>query len=127
MISVLDVVENYLTVGHGREVIDLTGRELWDLGTEVQRFSNSYTPPQFIDSSYPLYLGGWPSANFFLADQGQFVLSTLLYAGQVLVKDPVSDWFAPEQYQIEHKLTAREGYLTRNWSAGPDRWMIRPR
>ena len=33
-------------------------------------------------------------------------MTTLLYSGQVLAKDPVVDWFAPEQYEQrpEHPL-----------------------
>src|ERR1700683_5104758 len=93
------------------ELRSLSGRDLWRLGEEVQRFSGNYTPPRLDEKLYPIYLGGWPSANFFAADQGQFVLSTLLYSGQVLVKDPLSDWFAPEKYKAPHLLSDRQGYL----------------
>jgi hypothetical protein len=76
----------------------------------VQRFAASYEPPPLDELKFPVYLGGWPSANFF-ADQGLLVLSTLLYSGQVLAKDPISDWFSPEQYRVEHVMSSRQGYL----------------
>jgi len=110
-VSILDVLDNFLSIRGGRDVIDLSGREIWQLGEEVRRFASSYSPPPFDTARYPMYLGGWPSANFFVADQGQLMLSSLLYAGQVLVKDPVSDWFSREQYSTDQMIMKRPGYL----------------
>ncbi len=111
MTTILDVLDNFQTA-HGAEAIRRTsGRDIWPLGEEVRRFSESYTPPLLDISKYPIYLGGWPSASFFMADQGELVLSSLLYSGQVLVKDPVSDWFSPQRYQVEHVVSSRQGYL----------------
>jgi hypothetical protein len=89
----------------------LPGRDLWRLGEEVQRFAASYEPPVLDTRRFPIYLGGWPSASFFVADQGQLVLSSLLYCGQVVAKDPISDWFAPDRYRNEHVMSSRQGYL----------------
>lgn len=37
-------------------------------------------------------------------------MTSLLYSGQILVKDPISDWFSNEQYRIPTKMAARAGY-----------------
>jgi hypothetical protein len=109
--TILDVIDNFFTIRRARDILTLPGRELWQLGKEVQRFAASYEPSPLDERRFPVYLGGWPSANFFAADQGQLVLSTLLYSGQVLAKDPISDWFAPERYRIEHVMLSRQGYI----------------
>jgi hypothetical protein len=51
------------------------------------------------------------SANLWDSDNGELAMSTLLYSGQILAKDPVSDWYAPEQYRQEHRMAARVGYV----------------
>jgi hypothetical protein len=111
VVTILDVINNFFTIHQDQDIANLPGKDLWRFGEEVQRFSASYDPPALDDKTFPIYLGGWPSANFFAADQGPLVLSTLLYSGQVLVKDPVADWFANEQYRVEHTLSDRQGYL----------------
>lgn len=94
----------------------MPGRQLRQLGEEVQRFATSYEPAIADVKRVPIYIGGWPSANFFLADEGQLVMSTLLYSGQVYAKDPLSDWFAPERYANEHVLSSRRGFLNEDGS-----------
>src|SRR5262245_36878350 len=89
----------------------MPGRDLWHLGDEVRRFARSYTPPKLETAKFPIYLGGWPSANFFAADNGQLILSSLLYCGQVVAKDPISDWFTMERYQNERMMAGRSGFL----------------
>ena len=111
MATILDVLDNYLIGRRASAVDGLSGRDLWRLGEEVQRFAATYDPPKLEVRKFPAYLGGWPSANFFVTDQSQLVLSSLLYCGQVVAKDPISDWFAPERYQNEHVLASRRGFV----------------
>ena len=94
----------------------MPGCQLWQFAEEVQRFASSYEPPVADVKRVPIYIGGWPSANFFLADEGQLVMSTLLYSGQVYAKDPLSDWFAPERYGNEHLMASRRGFLNEDGS-----------
>lgn len=111
MATILDVLDNYLSAS-GASVVDrLSGRALWRLGEEVQRFAASYEPPRAEAGNFPIYIGGWPSANFFFADQGELVLSSLLYCGQVIAKDPISDWFSPDRYLNDHVMAGRPGFL----------------
>lgn len=111
IVTSLDVIDNFSTV-RGKKVWELPGRELWELGNEIRRFAESYTPASVEERSHPVYVGGWPSANFWLAGHSELVMSTLLYSGQILVKDPIIDWFSPARYSVEHVMGSRQGYLT---------------
>ncbi len=111
VLSTLDVIENYLTDREDQDFSTLRGRDIDEFGERVREFSAAHEPA--IDRAlHPVYLGGWPSANFALLG-GDLILTSLLYSGQVLVRDPVADWFSTEQYRIEHMLAARAGYRMR--------------
>lgn len=108
MPSVLDVVDNYLSMRHDDDFSSISGRDIEAFGDRMREFAAAHEP--LIDENlHPIYLGGWPSANFALIG-GDFILSSLLYSGQVLVRDPVADWFSDEQYRIEHMLGTSPGY-----------------
>jgi hypothetical protein len=113
MATILDVVDNYFSANKVDDIATAPGKLLHGLGDEVRRFVAAYEPPALDQGLHPTYLGGWPSANFWDSLNGDLVMSTLLYSGQVLAKDPVSDWFSPEQYRTRH-LAARAGYLDPN-------------
>ncbi|MFZ8756936.1 hypothetical protein ACO03V_05885 [Microbacterium sp. HMH0099] len=108
MLSSLDVIDAFLTVRGETNFATVPGRELDEFGERVREFSSAHTPA-LDPNAHPIYLGGWPSANFALLG-GDMILSSLLYSGQVLVNDPIADWFATEQYRNEHMLGARRGY-----------------
>lgn len=110
--TILDVVDNFLVKHRAVDFNNLPGRVLWQFGEEVRRFAAAYEAPVADTARVPLYIGGWPSANFYHADQGELVLSTLLYSGQVYAKDPLSDWFAPERHDMPQIMASRLGYLT---------------
>lgn len=57
------------------------------------------------------YLGGWPSANPFYLESSDLILTSLLYARHVIVRDPISDWFSTDQYYLERPMAGRPGYL----------------
>lgn len=108
MLSTIDVIEGYLSGKEDHDFSRLSGRDIDAFGERVREFSSSFTPE--IDATlHPIYLGGWPSANF-LHLGGDMVMSSLLYSGQVLVRDPIADWFAVERYGNEHMLAARRGF-----------------
>ncbi len=111
--TVLDVLDNFFVREDRLDFRTLPGRVLYEFGDEVRRFADSELPPALDGTTPPAYLGGWPSANFW-AVHGDLVLSQLLYSGQVLVKDPVVDWFSDDQYHISHKMAARPGYLAQD-------------
>lgn len=109
--TIIDVIENFCAA-HAIEDFDtVAGTTIVAFGEEVQRFAASYQPPTTEDSQHPLYIGGWPSANFYHAAHGSLLSSALLYCGQVLVKDPLIDWFSVERYSYQQLMSAREGFL----------------
>jgi hypothetical protein len=68
MTTVLDVIDGFF--GNDPDVLTVPGKALYEFGREVQRFADAYEPPPLADSERMLYLGGWPSANVWLADTG---------------------------------------------------------
>ncbi|MPY12224.1 hypothetical protein [Arthrobacter bussei] len=104
----LDVIDNYLATREDTDFSTVPGRDIEAFGERVREFAVSHTPTIQQDA-HPIYLGGWPSANFALLG-GDLIFSSLLYSGQVLVRDPIADWFSGEQYRIEHMIAARRGY-----------------
>ena len=107
--SVMDVIDEFLLVRPDVDFSVMSGSSIHELGARVRDFSASATI-EVDRSRHPVYIGEWPSANFWLVN-GDMILSSLLYSGQVLVRDPISDWFSDEQYQVEHLLPSRPGYL----------------
>ena len=89
----------------------MPGKTLSELGEEVRRFARDYIPPSPAEDLHPVYLGGWPSANFWDSQNGSLAMTSLLYAGQLLAKDPISDWFSLEQYSIPTKMAGRGGFI----------------
>lgn len=111
MMTILDVLDNFLSLEKETDFLKISGNNLYNLGEEVRRFSDSYTLPKCSNELHPIYLGGWPSANFWNAYENKYIFSSLLYSGQILVKDPISDWFSDEQYQLPAFLSSRKGYI----------------
>lgn len=107
-VTILTVLDNFLAMGKERDFSRMRGRDLYELGDRVREFSASYSPV-LDESKRPIYLGGWPSANFLFVD-GQISMTALLYAGQLLVRDQISDWFSQEQYRNVHMMSSAFGY-----------------
>ena len=107
----VDVLDNFMTAGRIDSLLHAPGHILWELGEEVQRFADSYNSIPLIPNEHPVYIGGWPSANFWLATNGPLITSALLFPGQVLVKDPLIDWFSTDRYRNEPLMGSRQGYL----------------
>jgi hypothetical protein len=108
-ISTLDVVDRFLLLRSNEDFSTLPGTAIHEFGERVREYSANATP-NLDATKHPIYIGGWPSANFWFVN-GDMILSSLLYSGQVLVRDPIADWFSDEQYLVEHLLAARPGYL----------------
>lgn len=111
MATILDVIDNFFTTNRVEDITTVPGSVLHEFGDEVRRFAGSYEPPALDQGLHPTYLGGWPSANIWDSLHGDLVMTTLLYSGQALAKDPIADWFAPEQYKYPRVMAARPGYL----------------
>lgn len=107
-ITILDVIDNFFAQDSTPDVARLPGQRLYELGHEVQRLTTEMTPPRVGSGS--IYLGGWPSANFW-AVSGDLIMSTLLYVDSVVVKDPLTDWFSFSQYRVPHLMSSRPGYI----------------
>jgi hypothetical protein len=108
----LDVLDNFMTAGHIDSLYRVPGHVLWSLGEEVHRFAASYVPEPLRANQHPVYIGGWPSANFWLSMHSPLLTSSQLYPGQVVVKDPLIDWFSPDRYDSQQVMGSRQGYLT---------------
>lgn len=108
-ISTLDVVDRFLLLRSSEDFSKLPGTAIHEFGERVRDYSAKATP-KLDATKHPIYIGGWPSANFWFVN-GDMILSSLLYSGQVLVRDPIADWFSDEQYLVQHLLAARPGYL----------------
>lgn len=111
MITIIDVIENYFINLEDKNLLTIPGKELYKFGEEVRRFASAYVLPKSEASKHPVYLGGWGSANFWNVNESSLVFSSLLYSGQILVKDPISDWFSVEQYKMQSLLSSRQGYI----------------
>jgi hypothetical protein len=108
--TILDVLDNFMAPKN-TALERLPGTALVELGDAVRAFAATYRAPILDTDSHPVYLGGWPSANFWAAQHGPMILSSLLYCGQVVGKDPIVDWFSTDRYRGERTMTARQGYL----------------
>lgn len=113
--TILDVLDSFIlsTPNEMRDLRSMPGRVLYQLGEEVRRFAGDYMPPSPPAGLSPCYLGGWPSANFWDSQAGSLAMTSLLYSGQLLAKDPISDWFSVEQYSIPAMMSARPGFVDR--------------
>jgi hypothetical protein len=111
MATILDVIDNFWASKRIADIAIAPGKVIDEFGVEVRRFAGSYSPPNLESKSHPIYLGGWPSANVWGGAGTDLVMSSLLYCGQILGKDPISDWFSDDQYHSRHLLAARPGYL----------------
>ncbi len=107
-ITILDVIDNFFARDSTPDVARIPGRRLYDLGHEARRLAKEVNPPRVGRGS--IYLGGWPSANFW-AVSGDLIMSTLLYVDSVVVKDPITDWFSFSQYRVPHLMSSRPGYM----------------
>lgn len=106
--NTLDILDAFFALRPDQDFSTVPGRVIHDLGEEIRRASGSTTPFEPAGKN-PIYIGGWPSANFGLV-RGDLLLSSLLYNEHLLIRDPIADWFSNEQYQVEHMMSARPGY-----------------
>jgi hypothetical protein len=106
--TVLDVIDNFFIRDLDSELRRIPGKRLYELGRESRRFAEANETQTVGPGS--IYLGGWPSANFW-AVSGDLIMSTLLYADSVVVKDPVTDWFSRSQYRVDHVMPTRPGFI----------------
>ncbi|NTW40091.1 MAG: hypothetical protein HGA44_09410 [Cellulomonadaceae bacterium] len=104
----VDIAEAFVAL-RGGDVLGVPGTALEELGRELRKFAASGQSHPEPAAGASVYIGGWPSANFW-AINGDFLMSVLLYGGRVIVNDPLVDWFSDEQYSIPHLMAARPGY-----------------
>src|SRR4051794_19706593 len=107
-VTIFDVLDNFSVSKGGLDFQTLPGTAIHEFGEVVRAFSASERAGIEPESD-AVYLGGWPSANFW-AVGGDFLLTSLLYSPQLLVRDPISDWFSVEKTMVRHKMAARPGY-----------------
>jgi hypothetical protein len=106
--TILDVVDNFF--GSGVDISRVPGKAIVEFGEEVQRFADAYDPEPTEGDLDCVYLGGWPSANIWLAETGSLTMTSLLYAERAIGCDPISDWFAPERQTLPAFMPSRPGF-----------------
>jgi hypothetical protein len=113
--TTLELLDGFFALHGGMDFNTIPGHVLHEFGETVRAAAQGAAPGVRPDR-YPIYIGGWPSANFGLV-HGDLIFSSLLYNQQLLIRDPIADWFSAEQYLVEHALAARPGY----WNVNEDR------
>ncbi|MER7459972.1 hypothetical protein [Micromonospora sp. NPDC126480] len=114
VVSIIDVVENYAGRDGRVDFSRVPGTELMAFGEEVRRYCDAAVAAPAREATY---LGGWPSANPFYVESSDLILTSLLYARHVVVRDPISDWFSADQYYLERPMAGRPGYLSEDGRA----------
>ena len=126
--SIIDVLHRVigedLSVG---AIGDLTLDEVAELGDAVRHHYLGWQPKEA--DGLRVHLGGWIGGNFGNATARSVLATMLLYAHQVLVHDPLAEWFSatrdrfraldPVRYRNGAKLQGSEGHLiaTDGWCA----------
>ena len=113
--TTLEVLDGFFALHGGTDFNKVPGYVLHEFGETVRAAAQDAASGVRPDR-HPIYIGGWPSANFGLV-HGDLIFSSLLYNQQLLIRDPIADWFSDEQYLVEHALAARPGY----WNVGEGR------
>lgn len=104
--TTLDLLDEHFPPGRSLDPASTPGSAIFEFGEAVRSTSSLPVARQGLK---PIYIGGWPSSNFGLVN-GDLLLSSLLYNDQVLIRDPIADWFSDDQYFVEHTLSARPGH-----------------
>lgn len=108
--TTLDLLDEYFPASRGIDTGSTRGDLLFEFGEVVR---SRPTEPRPRRGLAPVYIGGWPSSNFGLVN-GDLLLSSLLYNDQILIRDPIADWFSDDQYYVEHAFAARPGHRDRS-------------
>ncbi|MCS6566552.1 SEC-C domain-containing protein [Curtobacterium flaccumfaciens pv. flaccumfaciens] len=104
--TTLDLIDEHFPPGRPLDPASTPGSAIFEFGEAVRSNPSLPVPRQGLA---PIYIGGWPSSNFGLVN-GDLLLSSLLYNDQVLIRDPIADWFSDDQYFVDHTLSARPGH-----------------
>ncbi len=128
--SIIDVLHRVLGEDLSGDAIgDLTLDEVAELGDAVRRHYLGWQPAE--TEGLRVHLGGWIGGNFGDAGARSLLATMLLYADQVLVHDPLAEWFCatrdrlraldPVRYRNGAKLQGSEGHLLAadGWIANP--------
>jgi len=92
-VTILDVLDNALGELSANRVAALGTAELADLADAVDAFYNAWQSPELGGDELRFYSGGWIAGNFESEDARQYLYTSLLYAPNVIIHDPVAEWF----------------------------------
>ncbi len=120
--SIIDVLHGVIGQDLSAErVNDLTLDEVAELADAVQTHYLDWRPPD--GDGLRVHLGGWIGGNFADASARSMLATMLLYANEVLIHDPVAEWFSasrdrlraldPIRYRNGTKVQGSEGHLLR--------------
>jgi hypothetical protein len=100
-VTILDVLQNALGGDLTAARADsLTERELENLAECVNEFYDSYELPE-SEGELRLYSGGWIAGNWEEHDTRQYLFTSLVYYPNVIIHDPVAEWFYPRRDSLQ--------------------------
>lgn len=102
----LDVVDGFFRIDEN--LLTTPGPRLYEFGQEVLRF---YAAAEQVAVPGSKYIGGWPSASYLEREPSGLLSNLLLFETQIVIKDPLFDWFTPLQYKNEHVMGVAPGWL----------------
>jgi hypothetical protein len=120
--TVIDVLDRVLGSEHSVErVNEMTLDEVEELADAVERHYHGWQAPP--GDELRVHLGGWVGGNFAAAEARQLLATMLLYADQVVLHDPLAEWF----YSGRHRLRALDPIRFRNGTklAGSEGHLLR--
>ena len=96
--TIIDVVEDAVgSIGQVRADA-LSGSALDRLAHSIIEFYDSWTPLGAEDGR--MYSGGWIAGNLEAAEPRRYLFSSLLYYPEVVIHEPLADWFFPYREQL---------------------------
>jgi hypothetical protein len=96
--TIIDVVEDAVgSMGQVRAEA-LSGSALDRLAHSIIEFYDSWTPLGAEDGR--MYSGGWIAGNFEAPESRRYLFSSLLYYPEVVIHEPLADWFFPYREQL---------------------------
>ncbi len=118
--TIIDVLIDVLGPDLSAERVDeLTLDDIAELADAVQRHYGEWQPPE--SDALRVHLGGWVGGNFAAPEAREVLATMLLYADQVVLHDPLAQWFStdrrrmrsldPIRYRNGAQLAGSEGHL----------------
>jgi hypothetical protein len=91
--TIYDVIDNFWGRDPLRKIMRADKIAFKSFGKEVNRFYESYVPPQPGDTELRTYYGGLVATNFSLSGKQTTLFNNLLYSHSTVIPDPIARWY----------------------------------